>query len=61
MEFFRELGIDFDNIEGCCYDNNFIIKVGVFVEFILVRLIIFDNNVILWFGSKVMFLVVVIL
>lgn len=60
VEFLRESGIDFDNIEGCRHDNNFTTKVGVFVEFILVRLTTPDNNVTLRFGSKVTFLVAAI-
>lgn len=60
VEFLRESGIDFDNIEGCRNDNNFTTKVGVFVEFILVRLTTPDNNVTLRFGSKVTFLVAAI-
>ncbi|XP_056007629.1 uncharacterized protein LOC125652431 isoform X4 [Ostrea edulis] len=35
VDFLKKCGIDFDNIEGCCHDNCFTTKVGVFLEYIL--------------------------
>ncbi|XP_062572350.1 uncharacterized protein LOC134234314 isoform X2 [Saccostrea cucullata] len=35
VEYLKRCGIDFDNIEGCCHDNCFTTKVGVFLEYIL--------------------------
>jgi hypothetical protein len=53
VDFLKKCGIDFDNIEGCCHDNCFTTKVGVFLEYILDHLSASNVIVKTRFGCKV--------
>ena len=55
VSFLRSYHVDFDNLEGIWNDGCFYTRVGIYLEYIINILPIYQTNIDLRFGSKVMY------